>query len=96
VRSSVRDNASTCLALVVTLFMAAWFAREGGGWLEAAAASQGGLRFYWCLALVWLVCAIHAIRTRRRWLLLLTAPIVLCPAFLLLAMVTACLAGRCL
>ena len=84
----------TAAALAITVAIPIWQKFEEYGWLSIALGANG--LWYWLAILVWMVSVPLVIRWRRRWWLLLTAPIVLYPAFMAGGLIAACSTGNCL
>ncbi len=87
-------NWLTTGAIAIALIVAIWATMEPNGWLDIAIDANAAL--FWLAVLAWIVCVIGAIVSRRRWWLLLTAPIVLFPAFLFGLLAVACMGGDCI
>lgn len=50
---------------------------------------------FWIMIFAWTICVTCAVLWRRRWWLLLTAPFLLFPVYIIGAVVVSCLQGRC-
>jgi hypothetical protein len=81
----------TVFACVIPAALVAWRAVAEYGWLSVAFSF-----WYWVAVLAWIVCVVEAIRSRRRWWLLLTAPVPIYPMVLWVALMVSCLQGTCL
>ncbi|MGU3493879.1 hypothetical protein ACLBXM_07550 [Xanthobacteraceae bacterium A53D] len=87
-------NRATAAALVIAAGLLVWQLVAEAGPLGPFI--NGNIVLFGPLLLVWLACVIAAIRWRRRWWLLVTAPVVLFPVAVVIAIIRACLDGRCL
>ena len=71
-----------------------WQATRTGGWLEAA---FGGLAvFFWMAVALWLITSIIAVRARRHWWVIATAPFALYPIIAVVLLASECAQGNCL
>lgn len=85
----------TLTACAIAAVFAAWMGLVEHGRLLMLAGPLAPV--FWAGTLVWLVCVSAAITRQRQWWLLLTAPIVLYPAFMWGWLLLACLVqGACL
>jgi hypothetical protein len=89
-----RPRAAAILTIIpigIAVALLIWQAFATYGWLEVA--------FYplsWILAVASLVCTLLMVVRKRRWWLLLTAPVALYPLFLMFKIAGACSRGSCL
>jgi|GEM_PF-3574239 len=80
-------------ALAVAVAVPIWERLAVYGWLEL---TLGRLPIFWVVVLFWIVAVSGAIRWRKRWWLLATAPPVLYPAAFLSLLMFECSRGNCL
>ena len=85
------------LAVVPVLIATAlplWQIQLEYGWVQMAFGRFAWL--YWTLTLIWTVLVAAAIRGYRWWWLLITAPFVLFPIFMVGVVLVACSGGNCI
>lgn len=91
--SEAKVKAGDRLALVALVIAAALC-------LWQMTAEYGGLSvafvpLFWIAVAAWIACVALAILWRRRWWVLITAPVVLNPVVLFVGLAVACSNGRC-
>ncbi len=90
-----RDTWLAIVPLLIALGLTIWQKRAPFGGLELAFGKLAWL--FWTCLTVWFLNIVLAIRQRRWWLLLLTAPFVLYPVCMAFLLIWACLIrGECL
>lgn len=89
-----RPRAAAILTIIpigIAVALLIWQAFAPYGWLEVAFHPLS-----WILAVASLVCTLLMVVRKRRWWLLLTAPVALYPLFLMFKIAGACSKGSCL
>jgi hypothetical protein len=84
----------TAIAIGIAAVLPLWQAVTEYGWLGVAGGRFSFL--FWAIILVWIICVVWVLRWRKRWWVLLTAPIVLYPLVMFGALLVGCARGDCL
>jgi len=87
-------NCLTVVAVAIAVTIPVWQAITKHGWLDLALGRLWPL--FWVVVGVWIVCIVCALRWKRRWWLLVTAPLVLYPVAATGVLLAACASGNCL
>lgn len=82
------------LPVIIAIALPIWQMQLEYGWVQMAFGRFAWL--FWALALLWVVLVTVAIRRHRWWWLLITAPFVLFPVFMLGVVLVACAPGNCI
>jgi hypothetical protein len=82
------------LPVVIAVALALWQAQFRDGWLEMALGTFAWL--FWIAVIAWGALTAAAIRQHRAWWLLITAPVLLYPVVMAVALLSACAGGDCL
>jgi hypothetical protein len=88
-------NRATVLVILTTAALLAW--QVAAVFEDRFFAAFGTFAFvFWAMVGIWIVCVVCALRWKKRWWVLATAPVVLLPVYLYIALVVACMQGSCL
>lgn len=91
---AIAANWLTAIAIGIAAVLPLWQAVTEYGWLGVAFGRLSLL--FWAIVLLWILSVVCVLRWRRRWWVLLTAPIVLYPVVMSGALLGACARGDCL
>lgn len=91
---NVRESWWLVLPVVIAVLLPIWQTQFRYGWLEMALGSFAWL--FWIAVALWAALVFAAIRRKRAWWLLLTAPLVFYPVIMSVSLLAACATGDCL